>query len=166
MGGQIAANVHWRYGSYWTTQEGSQSTVQLHNNLVNFPITVTPVLYLKDGTAAELDSITLNALRNASLDINRILESKGLPANAEGSVACRYPGRIANALAAETLIVRTDASLSYTIPSYEERPASNTSTSLTGSQGRIRKSISLCRTPSPTRSWSSRACASLGVSSR
>src|SRR5437016_4901515 len=104
MGGQMIANVHIRYGSYWTTREGSQSTVQLHNNLVNFPIIVTPVLYLKDGSAAELDSITLNALGNASLDINRALESKGLPANAEGSIAFRYLGRIANALAAETLI--------------------------------------------------------------
>ena len=44
-----ADGVHVRSGSYWSAYEGRQSTVQLHNNLVNVPIAITPILYLGNG---------------------------------------------------------------------------------------------------------------------
>ena len=77
---------HLRNSSYWSTAEGQQSTVHLHNNLVKFPITVTPILYLDDGSAMELTPITLGPLANSELDINNAASEKGLPSNS------RQPG--------------------------------------------------------------------------
>ena len=122
-GQQPPGEVHVRNSSYWSAYEGRQSTVQLRNNLLNAAITVAPILYLGNGTATELDPIVLPPQANVALDINRVLLDKGLPPDAEGSIAFRYTGN-ANALSAETLIVQAEHSFSYTIPSYEQRASS------------------------------------------
>lgn len=116
--------VHRRFSSYWTTKDKFTSTVKLHNNLVRHGITITPILLLADGSPTELEPIQLGPLGNAEIDVSRALASKQLPEHVEGSFVFRYPGRIGNAISAETLILDREESLSFTIPSYEERPSS------------------------------------------
>ena len=63
--------LQYRYSAYWTTAYGFESTIELHNNLVNEPLTVTPVLYTASGAAIELDEVRMGILGSASVESTR-----------------------------------------------------------------------------------------------
>lgn len=57
------------YGAYWSNEGRFRSTIQLHNNLVDGPLTVRPVLYSPTGDQLRLEAVTLPQLGNASIDM-------------------------------------------------------------------------------------------------
>ena len=118
-----AAQSYSRYSSYWTTSNGFQSSIKLHNHNIGAPINIEPTLYLANGTPVKLARIQLGPLENSEIDVNTELRRRNLP-EGNGSALFLYSGPALNVLAAETLVTNSQLSLAYTIPSYEQRQAS------------------------------------------
>jgi hypothetical protein len=91
----------------WRTDSGFSSTIQLKNRLVNKSITVTPVLFLADGTEYSLAAMHLAASAIATIDVKSALA--GAPASVAahmsdyGSATLRYDGTH-SALLAQTAL--------------------------------------------------------------
>src|SRR5712671_5277914 len=60
-------------GGFWRVDHSFKSTIALTNVLEIAPVTVTPVLYMADGTRYALDPVTLEVAGVASVDINQAL---------------------------------------------------------------------------------------------
>jgi len=60
-------------GGFWRVDHSFKSTIAVTNVLEIAPITVTPVLYMADGTRYALDPVTLEVAGVASVDINQAL---------------------------------------------------------------------------------------------
>jgi len=118
-----AAPRYERYSSYWTTLNGFQSSIKLHNHNIRGSVHIQPTLFLANGTPVQLAEIKLGPLENSEIDVSEELRSRNLP-EGSGSALFRYSGPAQNILAAETLVTNRRFSLSYTIPSYEDRHAS------------------------------------------
>jgi len=77
--------------SYWTTETGWQSQLQLRNNLPADSLTVTPVLRLADGAERSLAPVTISPREGKVIDLD-----SALPASAPqfrgtyGSLVLRY----------------------------------------------------------------------------
>lgn len=114
------------YNAYWSNAPGVQSLAQLHNNLLNVPLTVQPVLFMTEGSKLNLMAVTLAPLGNATIDIGAELAQQGLTKPLSGSVAFQYQRKYPGALSAEVYIGNMHDSLAYTIPSVDKAPKSAT----------------------------------------
>jgi hypothetical protein len=77
--------------SYWTTETGWHSELQLRNNLSHQDLTVTPALRTPDGTETPLEPMTLKPNEVQSIDLETAIGS-GAPQliATYGSVVLRY----------------------------------------------------------------------------
>ena len=96
------------YAPYWTSEPGWTTELQLKNNLVSAPLTVTPVLRLASGREIPLDPATIPSNTSISVWVN-----EGLLAHASdllsqpgsyGSVVFRYTSPSAGNLYANALL--------------------------------------------------------------
>ncbi len=103
------------FNPYWTTYYGHQSTIQLHNNLVDKPVSVRPVLLSQQGARTELPLVTLGPLANASIDVAQALAAIGRPDLRVGSSVFEYMHPYGGALIAETTVTDAQDTLAYTV---------------------------------------------------
>ena len=59
-----------QFVSYWTTETGWNSELQLRNNAVGQDVTVTPVLRLPDGTETALAAVTIKPQEVKAIDLD------------------------------------------------------------------------------------------------
>ena len=109
---------HYRFSPFWTSLEDCRTTILLHNNHTEDPLTVQPVLYLEDGTAIELGVVHLPVLGSASIPVNETIQRLGYKEPRFGGAAFRYRKKYGGALAVETRVVMPEKNLAYSIPSY------------------------------------------------
>ena len=57
----------------WRTDTSFNSTIQIKNRLVTEPVTVTPVLFMADGTEFDLPDVILPAAGVATVNVNSAL---------------------------------------------------------------------------------------------
>ncbi len=77
--------------SYWTTETGWRSELQLRNNLAGQDLTVTPVLRIADGTEAPLAPVSIKPQEVKSLDIEEAARgSAPQSVGTYGSLVLRY----------------------------------------------------------------------------
>ncbi len=101
----------------WRTDSGFISTIDLKNRNIKVPITVTPILYMADGTEVDLTPITLPPAGVSTLKINDAIQTSQASAPAAhtstyGSATLRVLGPQASLLA-QTVLGSTSLSLSY-----------------------------------------------------
>lgn len=79
-------------GGLWRTDANYKSALYLRNDVETSPITVTPVLYLSNGTPYVLPDVTLAPGGTSIVDINAALQSQGIApyATLMGYVEVRY----------------------------------------------------------------------------
>lgn len=79
-------------GGLWMTDANFKSSVYLRNFVETDPITVTPILWLANGTRYTLPKVTLEPAGTAIIDINAGLQSKGISswATLSGYVELQY----------------------------------------------------------------------------
>jgi hypothetical protein len=65
-------------GGLWMTGANLNSSIYLRNNVETDPVTVTPVLYLSNGTSYTLPNVTLQPAGTAIIDINQGLLLQGI----------------------------------------------------------------------------------------
>lgn len=96
------------YAPYWTSEPGWTTELELKNNLLKAPLTVTPVLRLASGKEIALDPVTIPSNTSLSVWVN-----EGLLAHASdllsqpgsyGSVVFRYTSPSAGNLYANVLL--------------------------------------------------------------
>jgi hypothetical protein len=58
------------YAPYWIAEDGWDTEIQLRNNLVDEPLTVTPILHAFSGEVVPLNSVTIPASELRSVDIS------------------------------------------------------------------------------------------------
>ena len=101
----------------WRVDEGFVSTIQVRNLRTADSITVTPTLYMADGTSYPLSMVTLAASESQTINVNEALAKAPMKVvvheSSFGSAALAYTGNIGAITAAMTL-VNAPASLSYT----------------------------------------------------
>jgi hypothetical protein len=77
--------------SYWTTETGWKSEIQLRNNLAVGDLTVTPALRMPDGTETLLSPVTINPQEIKIVDLeSAIIGSAPQYIGTYGSVVLRY----------------------------------------------------------------------------
>ncbi len=80
----------------WRTDSGFSSTIQLKNRLVNKAITVTPTLFMADGTEYQLPIMIVRASTVSTIDVRAALASAPAPLASHisdyGSATLRYTG--------------------------------------------------------------------------
>ena len=59
--------------SYWTTETGWRTELQLRSNLLNRDLTVTPVLRTPDGGETQLSPVVIKGKEVQSLDLNTLI---------------------------------------------------------------------------------------------
>lgn len=107
--------LHQVFSLYWATGYGRTSTIELHNNLIKFPIDVRPVILSPSGERVELPSVHLTQLGNASIDIQAMLSQVGRADLHSGSAILEYTTPYPGALLAETTVRNPQKTLAYTI---------------------------------------------------
>ncbi len=112
-------NLRRVFCSYWTTQDGYTSVVELHNNLIGQSIVVQPVLLSPAGVRSELDPIQLGPLQNASLDLGTALAKTSARGLRSGSAVFEYSYKNRAALLAEIYVTEASTTLSYTVAGSE-----------------------------------------------
>jgi len=92
--------------AYWTSETGWTSELQLRNNGLSQPLTVTPVLRLADGAETSLAPVTIQPEEVASVDINAAIAAAAASqlVGTYGSVALRFQAVSAAALYAAMMI--------------------------------------------------------------
>lgn len=63
------------WGVYWTVQPGFTSTLEMKNNLVAEPLSVSVSLYFANGEEYPLSPVQLGPRQTAIIDLNRAIES-------------------------------------------------------------------------------------------
>jgi hypothetical protein len=77
--------------SYWTSETGWKSELQLRNNAVGQDLTVTPALRLPDGTETALAAISIKPQEVTSIDLDAAIAAAAPQiVGAYGSVVLRY----------------------------------------------------------------------------
>ncbi len=69
----ISDQAHLLTGGLWRTDRGFVSTIKIHNILVVAPMDVTPVLFMADGTAYPLPTVTVPISGVATVNVNDAL---------------------------------------------------------------------------------------------
>ncbi len=93
--------------SYWTTETGWTSELQLRNNSLQ-SLTVTPVLRLADGTETPLASVTIKPEEAQAIDLDQAIAAAGASQliGTYGSVALRFVSPSSSSLYAAMVIRR------------------------------------------------------------
>jgi hypothetical protein len=80
-----------QFVSYWTSETGWKSELQLRNNALGQDLTVTPALRLPDGTEAALAPVTIKPQEVTSIDLDAAIAA-AVPqlVGAYGSLVLRY----------------------------------------------------------------------------
>ena len=111
-------STHYRYSPFWTTLEECQTTILLHNNHTEDPLTVYSVLHLEDGTPVKLDHVEIAPLGMASIPVNETMAKLGFNETHFGGAVFHYKKKYGGALAVETMVINPNENLSYSVPSY------------------------------------------------
>lgn len=79
-------------GGLWMTDANYKSSVYVRNVVESDPVTITPVLWLANGTKYTLPDVTIEPAGTAIIDINAGLQSKGISpwATLNGYVELQY----------------------------------------------------------------------------
>ncbi|HEV2386360.1 MAG TPA: Ig-like domain-containing protein [Candidatus Acidoferrales bacterium] len=104
----------------WRTDQGFVSTIRIKNGMIVGPVTVTPVLFMADGTEYDLAPVNLVAGGIAFVDVNDALENAP-PAVANhlsqyGSAALRYQWAAPGTVVGSTQIMNDAESLVFDYP--------------------------------------------------
>ena len=113
-----AIPTHYRFSPFWTSLEECRTTILLHNNHIEDPLTVYPVLHLENGKPVELDRVEIAPLGMASIPVNETMAKLGFTEEHFGGAAFHYEKKYGGALSVETMVVNPDENLSYSVPSY------------------------------------------------
>ena len=93
--------------SYWTTETGWRTELQLRNNQVTQILSVTPVLRAADGTETSLSPVTVNPQEVTSIDLDTAIGTSAPQlVGTYGSVVLRYHSATASNLYAVAKIGR------------------------------------------------------------
>jgi hypothetical protein len=84
-----------QFVSYWTTEPGWHSELQLRNNLPDRDLSVLPILRTADGAETKLPAVIVKPTEVKSIDIG---ESAPQLAGRYGSVVLRYHSTASRAL--------------------------------------------------------------------
>lgn len=112
------------FSPYWTLAPGHESTIILHNNLVNAPLSVRPVLLSPDGVRIELPEIVLLPLETADVDLRQVFTRNSTFLSDSGSAILEYKSSN-GALSAETSVSDRSNTLAYTITAFERGATKN-----------------------------------------
>jgi hypothetical protein len=100
----------------WRTDNGFTSLIEVKNRLVTAPVSITPVLFMADGTEYDLPPVNIAAAGVATINVNNALASA--PANVAGhlsqfgSATLTFTGNLP-AVIAQTALGSPSRSLSY-----------------------------------------------------
>lgn len=110
--------------SYWTTESGWQSELELRNNLAAGNLTVTLALRLPDGTETTLSPTTVKPQEVKVLDLESAIVSAGARQyiGTYGSVVLRYHSPGARNLLAMVMIRHIGHSIAFHIDGTSEAP--------------------------------------------
>jgi len=108
--------------SYWTTETGWKSELQLRNNVVGQDLIVTPALRLADGAETKLAPVTIKPQEVKSVDLDTAISAAGAPqlVGTYGSVVLRYRSRSLASLYAAMMIRRTGHAVAFHIDAIGE----------------------------------------------
>ena len=95
--------------SYWTTETGWHSELQLRNNAVGQDLTVTPALRLASGAETSLAPVTIKSQEVKSIDLDAAIAEAGAPQliGTYGSLVLRYQSPTGGSLYAAEMIRQT-----------------------------------------------------------
>jgi hypothetical protein len=98
-----------QFVSYWTTETGWNSELQLRNNAVGQDVTVTPVLRLPNGTETPLAPVAIKPQEVKAIDLDAAIAAAAAPqlVGAYGSVVLRYRSPSLGSLYASEMIRAT-----------------------------------------------------------
>jgi hypothetical protein len=115
-----SSNTQSLEAGYWRTDGNFESTLRVKNALVVSGITVTPVLFMRDGTEFDLVPIQLPAAGTAEVNLNEALlkvpQSVAPHVSDFGSAAIRFQYRTNSVVDASIAILNKPQSLSFVIP--------------------------------------------------
>jgi hypothetical protein len=102
--------------SYWTTETGWRTELQLRNNQVGQTLTVTPVLRATDGAETSLSSVLVQPQETKTLDVaTAIGNSAPQLIGAYGSLALQYSASSEGSLYAVVMIMGVGHSIAFHI---------------------------------------------------
>lgn len=116
---ELPIELHRLFTPFWATEGGRHSVMQIHNNLINSPLEIKPVLLSDWGERVELPNVKLAPLQNASVDIQNALRDLGKTNITSGSAIFEYLLDHGGALSAEISVSEPAKSFIYTIISSE-----------------------------------------------
>ena len=64
------------FGAYFLNGNGFTSKLIVHNQRIDVPVTVTPVMLVDKGREIQLDTVSLNPNRSLTIDLSQALEDK------------------------------------------------------------------------------------------
>jgi len=115
-----------QFVSYWTTETGWRTELQLRNNQVNGILTVTPVLRAADGTETPLFPVVVQPQEVKTIDVaTTIGNSAPQLIGTYGSVALRYRTATKAALYAVSMIMGVGHSIAFHIDATGEDQTEN-----------------------------------------
>src|SRR6266478_6056747 len=111
-----------QFVSYWTTETGWNSELQLRNNAVGQDVTVTPVLRLPNGTETLLAPVTIKPQEVKSIDLDSAIAAAAVPQllGTYGSVVLRYRSPSSASLYAAMMIRKTGYPIAFHIDAMGE----------------------------------------------
>jgi hypothetical protein len=109
--------------SYWTTETGWRTELQLRSNLLNRDLTVTPVLRTPDGGETPLSPVIIKGKEVQSLDLNTLIGNSAPQVIATyGSLVLRYHSTSFSDLYAVAMIRGIGHSIAFHIDGLNESP--------------------------------------------
>ena len=120
--------------SYWTTETGWRTELQLRNNQVGHDLIVTPVLGTADGTETPLSPVTVQPQEVKTVDVETAIGSSAPQLiGTYGSLALRYRTPSQANLYAVSMVMGVGHSIAFHIPwaSLSVSPLTSASTATT-----------------------------------
>ena len=118
---QTRAHQHWKeiklYASYWNTERGFSSTLEMKNNRLRETLNAHVSIYFINGEEHELPAMAIAPRQTVVLDLNRVLDS--LPAlqrarlPKEGTVEVEYDGPNSSALMGSVSVVNPEKGIAW-----------------------------------------------------
>ena len=107
-------------GGLWRVDGNFESTIRIKNSLVVGPLTVTPVLYMADGTPYTLPAVTVPTAGVAVVDVNQALAQAepilGTHLSQFGSAALTWQYTSPGHVVASVQMLDSPDSLVFTVP--------------------------------------------------
>ena len=111
-----------QFVSYWTSETGWTSELQLKNNVAGQDLTVTPALRLASGAETTLAPVTIKPQEVKSIDLDAAIAAAAAPQliGAYGSVVLRYRSPFSATLYAAMMIRKTGHPIAFHIDAMGE----------------------------------------------